>query len=352
MHPFIMGLDVGYGNTKAVYASGGGPEHNLVLPSVAHEILDLQHYQDMAATGKTDQVLIEVDDRHFVVGPSAAVFGRTLHDNYILTPQYRALVAGALHGAFAELGDATETVEAMVVGLPVYAFSRLKDPLREQMLKPFVVPLPAALRGRFGAASLTVRIRSVRVMPQPVGAVTDWRSRMTAPIGAQDIVTVCDPGYKTFDWFSMRGSVVVPELSGAFDGGVSELLKDVSVAITRKHPNALLDIQTIEDGLERKTLSLVGVGRVEFEPFRPIIGQGARVIVRRMADMLQRAQQEKKTRIDHLVLAGGGATYFEASVREVFADFPLTILPRPVLSNARGFWLMANRMVDTAQRAA
>lgn len=347
MRQFIMGLDVGYGNTKAVYSVSGGPEQNIILPSVAHEILDLQHHMDMAATGKTDQVLVNVDGRHFVVGPSASVFGRTLHDNYIETPQYRALVAGALHSAFAQFGDATEKVDAMVVGLPVYSFSRLKDKLQEQMLKPFVVPLsPVVARAR-GADTLTVRIESVRVVPQPVGAVTDWRSRMTGTIGPQDIVTVCDPGYKTFDWFSMRGSVVVPELSGAFDGGVSELLKDVSVAITRQHPNALLDIQTIEEGLERKTLTMVGIGRIDFEPFRPIIGKGARVIVRRMADMLQRAQQEKKSRVDHLVLAGGGATYFEASVREVFADFPLTVLPRPVLSNARGFWMMARRMTET-----
>jgi plasmid segregation protein ParM len=347
MRQFIMGLDVGYGNTKAVYSNEAGVEHNLVLPSVAHEILDLEHHKDMTATGKTDQVLVEVEGRHFTVGPSAAVFGRTLHDNYILTPQYRALVIAALYAAFEEIGDATDTVDALVVGLPVYSFSRMKDQLREQMLKPFEVPMPAALRGRLGA-SITVQARSVRVMPQPVGAVTDWRSRASGSIGPQDIVTVCDPGYKTFDWFSMRGSVVVPELSGAFDGGVSELLKDVSVAITREHPNALLDIQTIEEGLERKTLALVGIGRIDFEPFRPIIGKGARVIVRRMSDMLQRAQQEKKSRIDHLVLAGGGATYFEASVREVFADFPLTVLPRPVLSNARGFWLIAARMVATA----
>jgi plasmid segregation protein ParM len=280
------------------------------------------------------------------------VFGRTLHDNYILTPQYRALVIAALYAAFEELGDATDVVDALVVGLPVYSFSRMKDQLREQMLKPFHVPLPAALRGRFGAESLTVRIRSVRVMPQPVGAVTDWRSRLTSPIGAQDIVTVCDPGYKTFDWVSMRGNVVVPELSGAFDGGVSELLKDVSVAITRQHPHALLDMQTIEDGLERNSSTLVGIGRIDFEPFRPIIDKGAQGIVRRMADMLQRAQQERTSRIDQLVLAGGGATYFEASVREVFAEFPLTVLPRPVLSNARGFWLMAGWMVETARRAA
>jgi plasmid segregation protein ParM len=288
MRQFIMGLDVGYGNTKAVYSTEAGVEHNLVLPSVAHEILDLEHHKDMTATGKTDQVLVEVEGRHFTVGPSAAVFGRTLHDHYILTPQYRALVIAALYAAFEELGDATDTVDALVVGLPVYSFSRMKDQLREQMLKPFLVPMPPALRGRLGA-SISVQARSVRVMPQPVGAVTDWRSRSNGSIGPQDIVTVCDPGYKTFDWFSMRGSVVVPELSGAFDGGVSELLKDVSVAITREHPNALLDIQTIEEGLERKTWALVGIGRIDFEPFRPIIGKGARVIVRRMSDMLQRA---------------------------------------------------------------
>ena len=152
------------------------------------------------------------------------------------------------------------------------------------------------------------------------------------------------PGYKTFDWFAMRGHVIIPDLSGAFDGGVSELLKDVSVAITRKHPNARVDIQTVEDGLERGKISLVGVGSIDFSEYRQTVRKGARIIAQRMAEMLQRSQQSNKVRVDHLILAGGGAQYFEDAMREVFAGVDFSVLPRPVLANARGFWKVATRM--------
>lgn len=341
---FNLGLDVGYGNTKGVWSTDAGPEHNVIIPSVAHEIRDLDDYRALASAGQTDEVLVQVDGRHYVVGPSAAVYGRTLHDDYIHTPQYRALIAGALYAAFKELGAVVEWIDALVVGLPVYSFGKFREGLAAEMGKGFEVPVPAKLRAAYGKDTVFVRAKAIKVMPQPVGAMTDWRGRLTAPPPDGDTVIVADPGYKTFDWFSMRGHVIIPDLSGAFDGGVSELLKDVSVAITRKHPNARVDIQTVEDGLERGKLTLVGVGSIDFSEYRQTVRKGAKIIAQRMAEMLQRSQQSNKVRVDHLILAGGGASYFEDAMREVFAGVDFTRLPRPVLANARGFWKVATRM--------
>ncbi len=126
-----------------------------------------------------------------------------------------------------------------------------------------------------------MRAKAIKVMPQPVGAMTDWRGH-------------------------------------------------VSVAITRKHPNARIDIQTVEDGLERGKISLVGVGSIDFTEYRQTVRKGARIIAQRMAEMLQRSQQSNKVRVDHLILAGGGAQYFEDAMREVFAGVDFSVLPKPV----------------------
>jgi plasmid segregation protein ParM len=341
---FNLGLDVGYGNTKGVWSTDAGPEHNVIIPSVAHEIRDLEDDRALSSAGQTDEVLVQVDGRHYVVGPSTAVYGRTLHDDYIHTPQYRALVAGALYMAFKDLGEVVEWVDALVVGLPVYSFGKFREGLAAEMGKGFEVPVPAKLRTAYGKDMVFVRAKAIKVMPQPVGAMTDWRGRLTVPPPEGDTVIVADPGYKTFDWFAMRGHVIIPDLSGAFDGGVSELLKDVSVAITREHPNARVDIQTVEDGLERGKLTLVGVGSIDFTEYRQTVRKGARIIAQRMAEMLQRSQQSNKVRVDHLILAGGGAQYFEDAMREVFAGVDFSVLPKPVLANARGFWKVATRM--------
>lgn len=134
-----------------------------------------------------------------------------LHDNDIHTPQHRALVCGALYMAFKDLGEVVEWVDALVVGLPVYSFGKFREDLVAEMGKGFEVPVPAKLRAAYGKDTVFVRAKAIKVMPQPVGAMTDWRGH-------------------------------------------------VSVAITSKHPNARIDIQTVEDGLERGKLSLVGVG--------------------------------------------------------------------------------------------
>lgn len=59
-----------------------------------------------------------------------------------------------------------------------------------------------------------------------------------------------------------------------------------------------------------------------------------------MAEMLQRSQQSNKVRVDHLILAGGGAQYFEDAMREVFAGMDFSVLPKPVAprQNRRGAW--------------
>ncbi len=89
----------------------------------------------LSSAGQTDEVLVQVDGRHDVVGPSTAVYGRTLHDDDIHTPQYRALVAGALYMAFKDLGEVVEWVDALVVGLPVYSFGKFREALAAQMGK-------------------------------------------------------------------------------------------------------------------------------------------------------------------------------------------------------------------------
>ena len=55
---------MGYGTTKGVWSTDAGPEHNVIIPSVAHEIRDLEDYRALSSAGQTDEVLVQVDGRH------------------------------------------------------------------------------------------------------------------------------------------------------------------------------------------------------------------------------------------------------------------------------------------------
>ena len=65
--------------------------------------------------------------------------------------------------------------------LPVYSFGKFHEGLAAEMGKGFEVPAPARLHAAHGKDTVFVRAKAIKVMPQPVGAMTDWRGRLMHP---------------------------------------------------------------------------------------------------------------------------------------------------------------------------
>ena len=57
--------------------------------------------------------------------------------------------------------------------LPVYSFGKFHEGLAAEMGKGFEVPARAKLRAAHEKNTVFVRAKTIKVMPQPVGARTD-----------------------------------------------------------------------------------------------------------------------------------------------------------------------------------
>ena len=99
MATIVRAIDVGFGNTKYVKASGGGKVDCAHFPSIAFDSVSDSTGEPLG--GKRNTVCVPVGDLWYEVGPEVVLaadgfIGRNYHDDYMKTPEYRAFMAGAI----------------------------------------------------------------------------------------------------------------------------------------------------------------------------------------------------------------------------------------------------------------
>ncbi|WP_232429512.1 ParM/StbA family protein [Noviherbaspirillum autotrophicum] len=120
MGAVVRAIDVGRGNTKYVASDDDGGIKCLHFPSEAYPSEADRKEDGFGSRRKTGS--IPIDGLFYEVGPdvhlAADVFNAKVlqHDAYFETPEYLALVRGALHYM------KVEEIDLLVVGLPVATF--------------------------------------------------------------------------------------------------------------------------------------------------------------------------------------------------------------------------------------
>jgi plasmid segregation protein ParM len=158
MEPIVRALDVGFGHTKFVLSVDGSEVRCAHFPSVAYPTESDETTDPMGGRRKT--VGIPIDGLIYEVGPdvhlAADVFNaKQMHERYSETPEYLAMLRGALHYM------KVERIDLLVVGLPVAAFkAKMRAALERLVLGRHDVG-----RGK------TVQVERARVVPQPQGAL-------------------------------------------------------------------------------------------------------------------------------------------------------------------------------------
>lgn len=119
MESIVRAVDVGFGNTKYVTGAAGADIRCSVFPSVAYP--SARDLSAMLAAERRKTVAMPIDGLFYEVGPevnlAADTFRATqMHDRYTETPEYLALLRGALHQM------KVPAIDLLVVGLPVAAF--------------------------------------------------------------------------------------------------------------------------------------------------------------------------------------------------------------------------------------
>jgi plasmid segregation protein ParM len=221
MEPVVRALDVGFGHTKFVSSVDGNEVKCAHFPSVAYPTESDETTDPMGGRRKT--VGIPIDGLIYEVGPdvhlAADIFNaKQMHERYSETPEYLAMLRGALHYM------KVERIDLLVVGLPVAAFKAKKRAALERL----VLGRHDVGRGK------TVQVERARVVPQPQGALMYYGHvhNRVAEIRKERSLII-DPGARTFDWLVTQGMQLVEKKSHSVNRGMFDVLQAIASGISK-----------------------------------------------------------------------------------------------------------------------
>jgi plasmid segregation protein ParM len=325
MSAIVRAVDVGFGNTKYVVGSEGGRVDCAHFPS-----LTFYSHSDRASDalgGKRKTVSVSVDGLFYEVGPDVELAAdrfraRTLHDKYTETPEYRALVAGALH--FMK----TEVVDLLVVGLPVAQFLAKRSALERSMTGTFDV-------GR----KRKVVVKRALVVAQPQGALMSFAADNGQLAEVKDSRNlVIDVGARTFDWLVTRGVRVVPRMSHSVTRGVSDILRLIAQEVGLKLREDYQDLEAIDRALRSGKSLRIYQKAHDLKQYDNLVQKVADEAVSTMLQHLDNTHA-----FENVVLVGGGAFLFKKAVRGHFEKLSIHEGTDPIHANVRGFQLIGEQ---------
>ena len=237
MEPIVRALDVGFGHTKFVSGMNGSEVRCAHFPSVAYPTEGDETTDPMGGRRKT--VGIPIDGLIYEVGPdvhlAADIFNaKQMHERYSETPEYLAMLRGALHYM------KVERIDLLVVGLPVAAFKAKKRAALERL----VLGKHDVGRGK------TARVERARVVPQPQGALMYYGHvhNRVAEIRKERSLII-DPGARTFDWLVTQGMQLVEKKSHSVNRGMFDVLQAIASGISKATGTQFREFDLIDDAL-------------------------------------------------------------------------------------------------------
>ncbi|MFM0007365.1 PRTRC system protein D [Paraburkholderia dipogonis] len=322
MKASVFAVDVGYGNTKSAFRMGSDIATQM-FPSVAPiAVSDAVSGYSQGASHARKVVPIEVDGTTYEIGPGVELSsaygnaGRTLSEDFCTTPNYAALLGGSLYFA-----NVTE-VERLVLGLPVHTIPKYSAHLRD------------AFTGKFNFGHGEIRIDTVKVVPQPLGALVSFSEYGGERFDRENAHLIIDVGYFTTDWVVAHGFTMNDRRSGGMPGGASHFYKNISDLIKKEEKDPV-DVERIDRCLrEKKPLLFYG----KDIDLAPLLEQ-SQAIVNTTVKMMQNSVGRTDD-LRSIVLTGGGTSLYEPAIRAAFPRTKLEILDTPSYANAKGFLMV------------
>ncbi|MBN1121545.1 MAG: ParM/StbA family protein [Anaerolineae bacterium] len=320
-----IGLDVGYGLTKAVADNG----KSVCFESRVAPAEFIRFQADIGAPVQTNGLTLhDTEEGTLWVGELASTQGRP---GAVRSPRDRDRVNDPIttclaDAAFAMLLPGIDTTRARVVtGLPV-AFYRDALDLTQHLRGTHRM----LLEGR----SLTVEVEDVLVVPQPFGAllslILDERGRMkTSTLDlVEGKVGVLDIGSYTTDMILVEGLQYIEARSGSIEVGVSTAIAMIRKVLQDDY-RVSYEPHELEQAMRRgwlivdgKKLPLNGLASERLDPIARSIEAEARTLW-------------NISTLTGIVLAGGGSLALKPWLEPRFRQAIYT--PNAAMANAVGF---------------
>lgn len=327
----VVGLDIGYGNTKVTFSVGRAEPVSVVRPSGAAPREKLMDRLDGNGKYVGHGIEVLVDGSPWVAGIDSAQiqsgFAREMSADYPQSRDYLALYFGAL------VTVGASKVDHLITGLPVNEYS---DSARREALV-------RRLRGtHYVGEGKTVEVVKVTVLPQPAGAYFDQVSRwLTHPVESvraskpEFTVLAVDLGHYSTDWVLFQGQTVASGKSASSNEAGFRVIQQVLKQLfeqTGKRVRAA----TVESAIRRGD-STIEVGSRSV-PLQPLLDAAANVVVEQVVKEMMGQLGDQRDAVNKVILAGGGAPFLLKALRARFDADQVVMPPESILANARGFW--------------
>jgi plasmid segregation protein ParM len=316
-----IGLDVGYGYTKAM-----DEKKTICFPSIVSPAMELKFKSwETESVAYPDHLSVTLDGDSFFVGNLALHQGRFAHATLdrvrTQSKEYRILFLTAL-SLLVQFPDEELSV---VTGLPVDDYED-REIIEDQLSGRFEITL--------GKKEVSFAIHNLTVVPQPCGAYMDLLFRDT--LGhvnewhTQSLIGIVDIGYKTTDFVLVRQNQYVEKLSGSLKKGMSHIYQAAISKLSATY-RGNWDLRSAEEVIQKGVIRRLGeqttVDHTLFEPDLAGLAQEITAwIHQRWSDQM----------LDGLVCGGGGSVPLKPHLLKAFPK--MIFVEDPQTANVRGFY--------------
>ncbi|GAO20234.1 MAG TPA: PRTRC system protein D [Pseudorhodoferax sp.] len=329
MELIVRAVDVGSGNTKFVTGVTGADIRCASFPSIAYPSSGETPHWPASERRKT--VCIPVGPLFYEVGPDVGLAADTfrakqLHDEYTESPEYTALLRGALSMM------KVPHIDLLIVGLPVALFSLKKSALEKAMVGEHQV-----------GGGKAVTVAKAMAVAQPQGALVHYAAehKKMATIGNEQSLVI-DPGSRTFDWLVTRGMRLVQKQSHSINRGMSDVLRLLAAEISKDIGSQYRDYDAIDLALRTGKAPVIFQKPYDISRHLPLAESVAQQAVSTMRQWIETPES-----LQNIILVGGGAFLFKRSVKAAFPKHRIHEVKEPMFANVRGFQVAGQNYAST-----
>ena len=333
MDLIVRAVDVGSGNTKFVIGATGSEIRCASFPSVAYPSSADTSTQPAAERRKT--VCIPVGPLFYEVGPDISLAADTfrakqLHDEYTESPEYMALLRGAL--SMMKLPH----IDLLVVGLPVALLALKKASLEKAMVGTHQL-----------GAGRAITVHKALAVAQPQGALVHYAAEhdKLSSIGTEQSLVI-DPGSRTFDWLVCRGMRLVQKQSHSINRGMSDVLRLMAAEISKDIGTPYRDVDAIDLALRTGKAPIIFQKPYDMKRHLPLADSVAQQAVSTMRQWIETPES-----LQNIILVGGGAFLFKKAVKAAFPKHRIHEVKEPMFANVRGFQIAGQNYARTVLAA-
>lgn len=296
------------------------------FPSLAprHAGIDMS----LSVFAQRQTVVVDVDGSKYEVGPDSATLDtndstRSLNESYIHTEQYKAVFLGGLH----YIGE--PVIDLLVVGLPLNNMGAAPK-------------LKALAEGKHKVGTGIVEVKSALVVPQPVGGLHYCLS-IADTIPALEFMEdetnlIIDPGFLTFDFLVSNGDKMNEKRSGAYNGGVSKVLRSIGESISAKFGINYDNLGALDKGLRKRKLKVNGVVESIDEHIR-----NTKSVLEGSVNYMKNVVGDGSD-IENVISLGGGTPIYQKTISTFYPKHTLVVIEDGQLANVKGFQVIGEKV--------